>query len=58
MHRLQVLSSRPAATEDDRQRAAAAAAAATRRAHASNPAKTQQMTAEAFRAQFASKTEQ
>ncbi|MBX0301849.1 relaxase domain-containing protein [Cryobacterium sp. 1639] len=64
MHKSQVLSSRPAATEDDRQRAAAAAATATQRAResvsappATRPAKTQQTTAEALRAQFARKAE-
>ncbi|TFC92997.1 MULTISPECIES: MobF family relaxase [Cryobacterium] len=64
MHKSQVLSSRPAATEDDRQRAAAAAAIATQRARESvsaptgtRPAKTQQTTTEALRAQFARKAE-
>ncbi|MEC5178627.1 hypothetical protein RCH16_003667 [Cryobacterium sp. MP_M5] len=64
MHKSQVLSTRPAATEDDRQRGAAAAATATQRAResvsaptAARPAKTQQTTAEALRAQFARKAE-
>ena len=64
MHKSQLLSSRPAATEDDRQRAAAAATTATQRARenvsaptATRPAKTQQTTAEALRAQFARKAE-
>lgn len=63
MHKSQVLSSRPTATEDDRQRAAAAAVTATQRAlesvsapTATRPAKTQ-TTAEALRAQFARKAE-
>ena len=66
MHKSQVLSSRPAATEDDRQRAAAAAATATQRARervsapaptVTRPAMTQQTRAEALRAQFARKAE-